>query len=72
MTQIKYPTRIHKAVDDSAVLDQLPTNVLAALGTVQETGYHLMLNRRDIYCEGGTVQYVIGDNTTVVQLEVER
>ena len=71
MTQIKYPTRIHKSVDDASVIAQLPTNVVEALGPVQETGYHLMLNRRDIFCEGGVIQYVLGANEATVQLEQE-
>ena len=69
MTQIKYPTSIHKAVDDDSVIAQLPTNIIEALGSIQETGYHLMLNRRDIYFNRGVVQYSIGSKEAVVTLE---
>ena len=67
-TTIKYPIKPVPAIDDKAVLNQLPMNIRHQLGTEQESGFHLFLHRRDLIFEGGVVQYTLGANTVIVEL----
>ena len=56
------------SLDDKKVLAQLPTNLIEQLGGQEETGFHLFLNRRDIFFERGLVQYFLGQPTVHVEL----
>ena len=53
---------------DTEILKQLPLSVLKKLGAVEETGFALSPGRRDLFCSGGTVRYVLGATTADVDL----
>ena len=53
---------------DDLMLASLPTDIQQKLGSTVETGFHLGLGRRDIFCEGGLVQYVLGAKSISVEL----
>lgn len=67
-TTIKYPIKPVSAIDDNGVLNQLPMNIRHQLGTELESGFHLFLHRRDLIFEGGVVQYTLGADTAIVEL----
>ena len=68
MTTYKIKTPI-TILADARILNQLPKSVLKKLGAVQETGFLLSPGRRDLFCEGGVVQYVLGSDTASVELD---
>ena len=68
-TKITYPIQSIAAINDEAVLSQLPINIVDQLGVLQETGFHLMLNRRDLFYTHGLVQYVLGTRQAHVELD---
>lgn len=46
-----------KNIADQEVIAQLPEEIVAQLGELEETGYDLRLSRRDLFFENGMVQY---------------
>ena len=46
-SKLQYKIKPIPALDDQAITNQIPIEVLARLGTLEESGYHLLLNRRD-------------------------
>ena len=67
--QIKYPITRISAIDDDAVLEQLPINIREQLGEEEGSGFHIGLGRRDIEFNKGIVQYVLGETTAVVKFD---
>lgn len=65
MTNYKIKTPI-TILADTKILSQLPKSVRARLGPIQETGFLLSPGRRDLFCEGGVVQYILGADTASV------
>ena len=63
---IKKPITI---LADQKILEQLPQSVTSKLGAIQETGFALSPGRRDLFCEGGVVQYILGSDTASVELD---
>ena len=69
MTVKTYPIkRPITALFDHLIVEQLPKSIVKKLGTIQETGFHLSLGRRDLYFEGGSVAYVLGSSQAEVEL----
>ena len=68
-TIISYPIKPIASIDDDAIITQLPTNVVHQLGSLEETGFHLTLHRRDLFFTHGLVQYLLGDNKAHVELD---
>lgn len=68
ITTYKIPNPITILRDD-LILEQLPSSVLEKLGDTEETGFHLGANRRDLFCKGGAVQYVLGSDKATVELD---
>ena len=66
---IKYPIKRISFIDDQAVLEQLPINILSQLGEEVGSGFHLELHRRDIEFNHGLVQYVLGETTATVEFD---
>lgn len=54
---------------DDLILDALPQKVLKKLGKREDTGFHLSLGRRDIFCTNGTVRYVLGADKVTVEMD---
>lgn len=54
------------ALDDSAVINQLPSDARTRLGDLIETGYHLGYNRRDLFFSNGVLQYRLGEPVVAV------
>jgi len=53
-------------LDPVLVLSQLPKDVRSALGPVKETGFMLGIDRRDIFCANGFVEYILGSSEATV------
>ncbi len=68
-TKLSYPIKPTASLNDDAVIAQLPVNVVAQLGELEETGFHLILNRRDIFFAHGLVQYTLGQRKVLVELD---
>lgn len=64
--KIDRPTSSLKPTD---VLSQLPSDARSQLGTVTGTGFMLGKDRRDIFCENGTVQYVLNSSEASVEID---
>ena len=64
--KIKQPITILR---DDLILKQLPSKVRTRLGPVEETGFHLSLGRRDLFCRSGLVQYILGSSEASVAFE---
>ena len=56
-------------IDDSLILKQLPAAVLSRLGDLEGTGFDLSLNQRDLFCQNGLVQYVLGSDKITVEFD---
>ena len=68
-TKITYPIQSIAAINDDAVIAQLPINIVDQLGPQEESGFHLMLNRRDLFYKHGLVQYTLGERKAHVELD---
>ena len=66
---IQYPVRPLASIDDDAIVQQMPANVMHQLGELQETGYHLIKSRRDLFFDRGDIQYVLGARSATVHLD---
>lgn len=58
-------TRIHP----DAILALLPPDIRSKVGDVEETGFLLGTDRRDLFCSNATVQYVLGSDTVYVSFD---
>lgn len=58
-------------IDDKAIIQSLPTKVIKALGDVQETGFDLRTNQRELFCENGEVNYKLGTRFITAILDEE-
>ena len=56
-------------LNDDLILDQLPAAVLKRLGDTEESGFHLLLNRRDLFCQNGVVRYALGGDKITVEFD---
>jgi hypothetical protein len=54
---------------DHLIIGQLPKDVRQQLGPIVETGFLLSSGRRDLICEGGVAQYILGSRTIDVTLD---
>jgi hypothetical protein len=68
-TKITYPIQPIASINDDAVVAQLPINIVDQLGALEESGFHLMLNRRDLFYKHGLVQYTLGSRQVHVELD---
>ena len=63
--EIKRPITIMR---DDLIIGQLPKKVIKQLGPIEETGFHLGENRRDLFCTNGTAQYKLGSNLITITM----
>lgn len=56
-------------LDPVLVLSQLPKDIRSRLGPVKETGFLLGVDRRDIFCVNGLVQYILGSSEAAVEFD---
>ena len=68
-TKISYPIKPVASLNDDAVVDQLPINIVQQLGPLEESGFHLGLHRRDLFYRHGLVQYTLGQSKAHVELD---
>ena len=68
-TKLSYPITPNASLNDEAVVSQLPINIVEQLGSLEESGFHLMLNRRDLFYTRGCVQYTLGERKAYVELD---
>ncbi|QNJ25184.1 hypothetical protein SynSYN20_00842 [Synechococcus sp. SYN20] len=68
-SKITYPIKANASLNDDAVVAQLPINIIDQLGPLEESGFHLMLNRRDLFYKHGLIQYTLGERKAHVELD---
>ena len=54
-------------LDPVLVISQLPKDIRSRLGPVKETGFMLGIDRRDIFCANGLVEYILGSDVASVE-----
>ena len=64
MTTMKLPCKPLEYLNDQAVLDQIPSDVLAMLGNEEGSGFNLDTSIRDLFFSQGVIRYK-GDDTTI-------
>ena len=50
-------------LDPAEVLQLLPDDIRSKVGVVEETGFMLGADRRDIFCSNAIIQYVLNSKT---------
>ena len=68
-TKISYPINATASLDDDGVVAQLPINIVEHLGPLEESGFHLMLNLRELFFRHGVVKYTLGERKAHVELD---
>ena len=56
-------------LDPVLVISQLPKDIRSRLGPVKETGFMLGIDRRDIFCANGLVEYILGSDEASVEFD---
>ena len=68
MTELKFKIKKPGNIKDKEVLAQLPSDVVEQLGEQCNTGYDLKYSRREIFFDGGLLEYSPYKNECIVQL----
>ena len=68
MTELEFEIKKPGNIRDTEVLEQLPTDVIQQLGENLGTGYDLRHSRREIFFEGGYLEYNPYRNKCIVKL----
>ena len=63
-----FPVRAVNNLDDMGIISQLPSDVQAELGRLEDTGFHHREGLRDLFFQGGFARYKLGAEIITVQM----
>lgn len=71
MSKHSYFIKAIDDIDDDAIINSLPTKIINALGDIEETGFDLRENERQLFCENGSVRYRMSKRWITAYLDEE-
>ena len=67
-SKLLFPIRAVSSFDDMCVISQLPSDIQAELGRLEDSGYADWDGSRDLFFQGGHARYKLGSDVIVVYM----